>query len=88
MVSAGKIAAGMFALFFLSTLYIFFDPVIEDNIYASMGDQLSGDTRPQELLDLYLETWQIWPAMFILAILLYTLTSGRTKDHPSTINQY
>ena len=83
MVSALRMFAGLTAMFVLTVLVVYYDPVMEDSIYGDLEKQVDDGTRPQEIMDYYLDGWQIWPIMFIAAILIYTLTSGRSKDFPS-----
>ena len=76
----------MVALFALTVIYIFFDPVLEDKIHSQSVELIDEDGgTPDLLVDKYLSMWQMWVPMFLLAILVYMFTAGRESDRPSRI---
>ena len=78
-----RLVGGTAALFFLTVLFLYFDPIVEDSIYGFGTDQVGVDTRPASVLDSYLHAWQWWVPLFIVGIFIYLFTAGRETDSPS-----
>jgi len=68
------------ALFFLTVMYIFFDPVIEDEIYDFGIGQVGSGTQAADAIDNFLYAWQRWTILFIIGIFLLIFTAGRERD--------
>lgn len=79
----GRIVAALVAFFVLTIIFVFFDPVIEDNIYEDVASSRIEDERAQLVADMFLNQWHWWVAPFIAAIFIYIITAGRTEDYPS-----
>jgi len=70
-----RLFAGMIALFALTVIFIFFDPVIT-TIQEKMVDILGTTGTPLDLTTKYLNGWHIWVPLFIIAIFIYMVSAG------------
>jgi len=70
-----RLVVGLIALFSLTIIYTYFDAVVEDNFYTDMGKAHVTDSRADSLLDSYLNGWQQWVPLFIIAIFIYMLAA-------------
>ena len=65
----------MVALFVLTIIFVYMDPVVEDNIHAEMKERVTGEAA-SNLLDTYLNSWHMWVPLFLAAIFLYVVSAG------------
>jgi len=74
-----RMAAAMVALTVLTIVFLFFDPVIEDNLYTDSINRVQ-DSRATTMLNKYLNSWHLWVAPFLLAIFIYMTTAGQEQQ--------
>lgn len=70
-----RLVVGLIALFSLTIIYTYFDTVVEDKFYTDLGKNHVTDPRADSLLDSYLNGWQSWVPLFLIAIFIYTLAA-------------
>ena len=81
-VSFSRMIMGVSALFALTIIFIFFDPVIEDSIYAQGIDMVEADSMAERALNDFLWSWQRWSILFIIGIFLLIFTAGMESSTP------
>lgn len=81
--AADRLFLALMGLFVLTIIYVFFDPLIEDKLYTGYGvEQTDAGSTPRNILDKYMAGWHWWLPMFLLAILIYAATAGRSRRTP------
>ena len=81
-ISFPRIMMGVGALFALTIIFIFFDPVIEDSIYQQGMDMAEDDSMAERALNDFLWSWQRWTILFIIGIFLLIFTAGMESSTP------
>lgn len=84
-VAVFRLAVGLFSLFALTVIYIYFDPVMEDNIHADMRQLVTPGGTADTIADRYLTGWQSWVPMFLLAIIIYVVAAGGESNRRPTL---
>jgi len=78
--SATRLMSGLVALFVLTIIFTYFDPVVEDTIYGFGSSQITEDA-PQQVIDKYLGGWQFWIPAFLLAIFVLVVSAGAERNN-------
>ena len=76
--SGVRLITALTALFMLTVIFTYFDPVVEDDIYGFADERLSG--TPQQVIDKYLGAWHFWVPAFLLAIFIYVVSAGAERS--------
>ena len=73
--AVGRLTGALVAVFVLTIIFTYFDPVIEDDLHAQ-GISMVTNPTATNILNKFLNQWHWWVPMFLLAIFIYAVSSG------------
>lgn len=71
-------------LFFVTATWILLSNVFTPHLFPLVGDMLSGYPEASNTLDILKMSWNNWPLIIVVGIVIYAIVGGQKKEQRFT----